>query len=98
MADNEPIDEVFQYIVPAGQTGVMQRCKRFPVPFGAMVRVRAHNGAAAGNTAPMKVGAEQLNEILAPNTETQRAVRDLIHIVFEGAAGDGIVVSVKGQG
>ena len=82
----------------------------FPVGHQGVVRVRAHNGAIAGNVGPVFIGTYRKDVLigsaigniatgypLTPNTEVTFPVDNLAQIWFSAQnAGDGIQLSVKG--
>jgi hypothetical protein len=96
----EPVNIMLRLVLAA--TGVPQRFRGVEVPPGCTVYLRGHNGAAAGNVAPIKVGvgpdeaASGPNRTVAPNTQISYPVQNTRDICIVGTLGDGAEVSIIG--
>lgn len=83
-------------------TGVPERFRGIEVPPGCTVFVRGHNGTAAGNVAPIKVGlgldeaVNGPNRTVAANTQIPFPVQNTRDICVVGTLGDGAEISIIG--
>jgi hypothetical protein len=93
------INQTYRMIFAA--TGVAQVSQNIFVPPNCNVYIRAHNGQAAGNTAPCTVaitrealGTNQ-GDVITPDTEISYPVDNLHQIWAQGTLGDGIIISIR---
>lgn len=84
-------------------TGTPQMSQPVHVPAGSTVYIRAHNGAAAGNTAICRVALSReglvagsaAGDTLTPDTEINYPVDNLGQIWAVGTQNDGIIISIR---
>ena len=80
-------------------TGVPQQVTSFHVPPKTTVRILAHNNTQPGNAANVNVGlypeVGAHGDVLTPGTEKLYPVSTTGNIYITGAAGDGVLVTVK---